>query len=76
MNGKPINLMTIREIARTGIISEHYLRQLVKAKKIPTIKVGEKSTRNLINYDYLVEWLISQSVPAAEQNPYEEKKSA
>ncbi len=45
---------TIRETAKTGILSEHYLRLLVAQKKAPGIQVGN---RFLINYPLLVEQL-------------------
>lgn len=43
-------MMTIREIARTGLLSEHALRLLLKEGKLPAIYVGNKA---LINYDKL-----------------------
>ena len=43
-------MMTIREIARTGLMSEHALRLLLKAGKLPAIFIGKKA---LINYDKL-----------------------
>ena len=43
-------MMTTREIARTGLLSEHALRLLLKEGKLPAIYVGNKS---LINYDKL-----------------------
>ena len=52
-NRKP-TMLTIREIARTGILSEHALRLLLKAGKLPAIHVGKKA---LINYDKLCEQL-------------------
>ena len=48
-NGKP-TMMTVREVARTGILPEHALRQLLRAGKLPAIYVGRKA---LINYDRL-----------------------
>ena len=36
-------MMTIRQIAATGILSEHAIRMLVKAGKIPHLTVGKKS---------------------------------
>ena len=48
-SGKP-TMMTVREVARTGILPEHALRQLLKAGKLPAIYVGRKA---LINYDRL-----------------------
>lgn len=52
-NRKP-TMLTIREIARTGILSEHALRLLLKAGKLPAIHIGKKA---LINYDKLCEQL-------------------
>lgn len=43
-------MMTIREIAKTGLLSEHALRLLLKEGKLPDIYVGNKA---LINYDRL-----------------------
>lgn len=48
------NMMTIREIAKTGLLSEHALRLLLKAGKLPAIYIGKKA---LINYDKLCEKL-------------------
>ena len=42
------HMMTIREVARTGLMSEYTLRALVKQGHVPCIKVGAKV---LINYD-------------------------
>lgn len=47
-------MMTIREIARTGLLSEHALRLLLKEGKLPAIYVGNKA---LVNYDKLCEQL-------------------
>ena len=47
-------MMTIREIARTGLLSEHALRLLLKEGKLPAIYVGNKA---LVNYDKLCEHL-------------------
>ena len=49
-------MMTVREIARTGLMSEHALRLLLKAGKLPAIFIGRKA---LINYDSLCEQLQS-----------------
>jgi len=49
-----VKLMSIREIAATGILSEYSLRMLVKQKKIPALMVGRKA---LINYNQLIEQL-------------------
>ena len=45
-------LMTVREIARTGLMTEHALRLLLKQNKLPAIYINSKA---LINYDRLVE---------------------
>ena len=47
-------MMTVREIARTGLMSEHALRLLLKADRLPAIYIGKKA---LINYDKLCEEL-------------------
>lgn len=44
-------LMTIREVAKTGLMAEHALRQLEKQKMLPCLYVGKKC---LINYDKLI----------------------
>ncbi len=44
----PPTLMTIREVAQTGLISEYTLRNLVRQGNVPMIKVGVKV---LINYE-------------------------
>ena len=57
------NMMTIREIAKTGLLSEHALRQMLKAGKLPAIFIGKKA---LINYDRLVDQLESLDVNVTE----------
>jgi len=47
-------MMTIREIAKTGLMTEHALRILLKAGKLPAIYIGKKA---LVNYDKLCEEL-------------------
>ena len=54
MLGKIPRMMTVREIAREGILTEHALRLMLKAGRLPAIYVGTKA---LINYDRLVEQL-------------------
>lgn len=41
-------MMTIREIARLGVLPEHALRLMLKAGQLPALYVGKKA---LINYD-------------------------
>ena len=48
------NMMTIRQIAAEGILSEYSLRLLLKAGRLPAIYVGKKA---LINRDKLFEQL-------------------
>lgn len=48
-NDQP-NMMTIREIARTGLLAEHALRLLLKQGKLPAIYIGKKA---LVNFDIL-----------------------
>lgn len=47
-------MMTIREIARTGILPENAIRMFVKQNKIPHIKVNKKV---LINFHILCNML-------------------
>jgi hypothetical protein len=49
-------MMTIREIAATGILPEHALRLMLKAGRLPAIYVGKKA---LVNFDKLCEQLAS-----------------
>ena len=46
--------MSIREVAKTGMLSEYSLRLLEKQEKLPCIYVGKKCR---INFDLLVEQL-------------------
>lgn len=47
-------MMTIREVAKTGILSEGTLRRLYKSGELPCINVGN---RVLINFDNLIDKL-------------------
>lgn len=49
-------MMTIREVAATGLLSEYTLRMMCKRGELPCIKVGN---RVLINFEKLVEKLNS-----------------
>lgn len=66
---KQPTMMTIREIARTGLMSEHALRMMLKAGKLPAIFIGKKA---LINYDKLCEELqaLEANVVKQEDNNY------
>lgn len=50
----PPRMMTIRQVAQTGVLPEHALRQMEKQKMLPCFYVGKKC---LINYDKLIEQL-------------------
>lgn len=47
-------MMTVRQVAKTGLISEYALRQLVKQGKVPCIALEHKV---LINFDAFIEQL-------------------
>lgn len=68
-NSKPPRMMSIREIAATGLLPEHALRLLLKAGKLPAIHIGKKA---LINYDRLCEALhgLSADVSTKEEQPW------
>jgi excisionase family DNA binding protein len=46
--------LSIREVARTGILSEYTLRLMAKQGQLPSIRSGRKV---LVNFDKLVEQL-------------------
>lgn len=66
---KQPTMMTIREIAGTGLMSEHALRMMLKAGKLPAIFIGKKA---LINYDKLCEKLqaLEANVAKQEENDF------
>lgn len=47
-------MMTIREIARTGLLTEHALRLFTKQGKIPALYVNSKA---LLDYDTVVQYI-------------------
>lgn len=53
LEGMP-HLMSIRQVAHTGLISEYSLRQLVRLDQVPYIRVRSKV---LINFDALLRQL-------------------
>ena len=57
--------MTIRETARTGILSEYTLRLMQKQGKIPCIMCGNKC---MVNYPLLLEQLNADSKKAVTDN--------
>lgn len=66
---KQPTMMTIREIAGTGLMSEHALQMMLKAGKLPAIFIGKKA---LINYDKLCEELqaLEANVAKQEENDF------
>jgi len=58
MKMKEVKFKSIREIAKTGLISEYYLRAMVKKGDCPGIKSGKKF---LINEVALIEKLDAMS---------------
>ena len=66
---KQPTMMTIHEIAGTGLMSEHALRIMLKAGKLPAIFIGKKA---LINYDKLCEELqaLEANVAKQEENDF------
>ena len=66
---KQPTMMTIREIAGTGLMSEHALRMMLKAGKLPAIFICKKA---LINYDKLCEELqaLEANVAKQEENDF------
>lgn len=66
---KQPTMMTIREISGTGLMSEHALRMMLKAGKLPAIFIGKKA---LINYDKLCEELqaLEANVAKQEENDF------
>ena len=65
MFNKNPRMLTIREIAKTGLLSEHALRSLLKAGKLPAIYIGNKA---LINYDRLLEDLTTLKADIAKKD--------
>ena len=61
---KQPTMLTIREIAGTGLMSEHALRIMLKAGKLPAIFIVKKA---LINYDKLCEELQALEANVAKQ---------
>jgi hypothetical protein len=49
-----IEMLTVTQCAKRGILPERTLRQLVKEKRIPTIEIG---SRHYVNYKLLIDML-------------------
>lgn len=57
VNSEPY-MLTIRQVARTGLLSEYALRKLLRESKLPVIYIGNPA---LINYTKLCEQLNADS---------------
>ena len=72
MENQTPRLMTVRQVAQTGILPEHALRTLLRSGKITAVYVGRKA---FINYDTLCQQLSRlgetdfSSCPANNQHP-------
>lgn len=49
--------MSIREVAKTGLLSEYTLRAMEKQKQLPCVYVGQLGKKCLVNFEKLVEQL-------------------
>lgn len=58
-------LMSIREVAKTGVLSEYTLRLMEKQNRLPCVYSGRKC---LVNFDRLVEQLNSPNQERGEMN--------
>lgn len=63
--------LSIRKTAERGIISEHYLRQMLKRGELPHIKSGRKV---LVNYSRLIEKLGELTTETAEREQDEREQ--
>ena len=57
--------MSIREVAKTGLLSEYTLRLMEKQKQLPCVYTGRKC---LINFDRLVQQLNNPSQEGGKTN--------
>ena len=55
---------TIRQVAKSGLISEHYLRLRLKQSKLPGFYSGK---RFIVDYEALVEMLHREALAEVEQ---------
>lgn len=51
---QPLRMLTIRQVADLGVLSEYALRKMEKCNQLPAIKIGN---RTLINYNLLLKQL-------------------
>lgn len=56
--------MSIREVAKTGLLTEYTLRLMEKQKRLPCIYIGKKC---LVNFEQLVESLNQTSAGGGEE---------
>jgi len=72
MKSETPNMMTVRQVAKTGILSEYALRAMLKEGKLPAIYVGNKA---LINYDMLCEQIknLNVSIPVEPKSSTDKK---
>lgn len=56
------HMMTVREVAKTGVLPENAIRTMLKNKTIPAVYSGNKA---LINFDKLCDYLNSLSASNA-----------
>lgn len=64
---KPPKMMTVRGIAKLGIMPEHALRIMLKAGQLPALYVGKKA---LVNYDKLCDLLHNLEVASPISQSY------
>lgn len=50
--------LTVRQLAKKGILTEYMIRKLIAENKLPHIKVTNR--KYLIEYNTFVKWLDSQ----------------
>lgn len=60
-----MSLMTIREVARTGILSQHRLRERLKQKRLPGIYCG---TRFYVDIESLQKLLQEEALENYKRN--------
>jgi len=54
MDSKQPTMLTVRQIARKGLLPEHALRLMLKDNRLPVIYIGKKA---MVNFDRLCEQL-------------------
>lgn len=64
-NTRQVNLMTIHDAAKTGIMPENTLRRMCRNNEVPCLHIGR---RTFINLDLLVSFLNDPNTYAREEN--------